>query len=448
MITQQRVIDLLHGLQQDDLALGIELLNEKQLSFFYERLAKYGAATLAIQRERLAHKNRLSLEEAMPPAYEEPSELTDIIGFKQVALGKVACVLLAGGQGTRLSSVRPKALVPVSPIIGKTLLQMAMEKTKVLSDYVSYPLQIAIIVSDKTIQDIELYLFENSFFGLDRSQITLVCQDNMPFLTKDGGWCLESPGVLAEGPNGNGRSFLSLDRCGVLEKWSNMGVEYINVIPIDNPLADPYPFGLIGIHEQKKVDIAFKAIERTDPSESVGVVAILPQGLRILEYSDIDQTHLAASHAVAFLANVGLISFRLSFVQQHLTQIEAMPWHLASKSVNVLDLTHRPFKKEVWKFESFIFDIFEYAQDIAVVKYLREDCYSPLKNQSGYKSLESVQRDLFIKYKKIYSELSGLPAPNKDFELASQFWYPTEAIKEYWKGRLLPEKAYIEPWLL
>ena len=448
MVNKEHVLHLLHTLDQDLLAIDIEQLTADQLAVFYKQLVRYGPDTLLRQRDVLADRAFASLEDARSPVYEEGSLLRDAAGHQAIAEGKVAALVLAGGLGTRLGSNMPKALFEVSPVRGKTLLQIALEKTKNLSDQIKRSLQIAILLSDKTIQDTQVYLVKHAFFGLHPSQITLVCQENMPFLTPEGSWCLEHPGQIAEGPNGNGRAFLSLQKAGLLDHWKSMGIRYINVMPIDNPLADPYPADLIGLHEEKKVDVTLKAVEKMDPHESVGTVAMVSGGVRIIEYSDLDRTKELSTSSYGNLANIGLMSFTLSFIQAHLEKMEGMPWHLAYKSADVFDGEKGCCKKHLWKFESFIFDLFAYTKSIAVLKVLRENCYSPLKNQSGDKSIQSVQRDLLNKYKTIYSELSGLKAPMRDFELASQFWYPTEVMKVYWKNRLLPEKSYIEPQAL
>jgi len=143
------------------------------------------------------------------------------------------------------------------------------------------------------------------------------------------------------------------------------------------------------------------------------------------------------------LANIGLMSFSVSFIQRCALQMAQMPWHLAYKDAHI----HSSLKK-MWKFEYFIFDLLPLSNSVSIIKGCREDCYAPLKNAAGEKSIGTVQNALFKKYQKIYSDLSGLKAPERVFELDQMFWYPTDEMRTYWKGKTLPEKEIIEPMSL
>src|SRR5437868_7064756 len=50
------------------------------------------------------------------------------LGKKLIAEGKVGCLLIAGGQGTRLRFDGPKGLFPITPIKHKSLFQYFAEK--------------------------------------------------------------------------------------------------------------------------------------------------------------------------------------------------------------------------------------------------------------------------------------------------------------------------------
>src|SRR6185436_2512082 len=61
--------------------------------------------------------------------FDTPTERDRIKGEELLSKGKIACLILAGGQGTRLETSLPKALVEVTPVRKKTLLQLFCEKT-------------------------------------------------------------------------------------------------------------------------------------------------------------------------------------------------------------------------------------------------------------------------------------------------------------------------------
>ncbi|MCX6990387.1 MAG: UTP--glucose-1-phosphate uridylyltransferase [Chlamydiae bacterium] len=441
------VKDLVLSLGQPDLLEGVETLTDQERKSFYTQLIKYGKSLLEKQRGSLKEKTPASLQGAESPSFKTPSAPSHLLGMKAIKNGKVACLILAGGSGTRLGINGPKGKVSVSPVLHKSLFQIQCEKVKVLSEQVSRPLQIVIMASSQNLRETTSYFEEKKYFGLDPSQVHILAQENLPFLSVEGNWELASPGALAEGPDGNGKALLLLKNSGLLEKFQKKGIEYINVILVDNPLADPFDADLIGLHQEQKAEIALKVVERESAEESVGIMARFAGQVRVVEYSDLekearcqkdDQNRLSLP-----LANIGIMSFSLSFIQRCASQMEQMPWHLAFKDAHV----HSSVKK-MWKFEHFIFDLLPLANAISIIKGCREDCYAPLKNAAGDKSIGTVQNALCKKYQKIYSDLSGIKAPDRVFELDPMFWYPTDEMKAYWKNRPLPEKQTIDPMSL
>lgn len=66
-------------------------------------------------------------------------------------------------------------------------------------------------------------------------------------------------------PNGNGGFYQSMTECGVNTKLKELGIEYMQVLGIDNILAklgDPKEFALMDI---KGFDVSAKFIEKAYP---------------------------------------------------------------------------------------------------------------------------------------------------------------------------------------
>ena len=136
----------------------------------------------------------------------------------------------------------------------------------------------------------------------------------------------------------------------------------LNLIFVDNPLADPFDAGFIGFHAAHQADVTIKCMLRQHVEEQVGVMAEDDQGrIRVVEYSEISPEDLAACNPdLTFkypYANSGLFCFNADFFQK--ISKEQLPWHLAHKAV-------QQTTPNAWKFERFIFDCLLFTKLISL----------------------------------------------------------------------------------
>jgi UDP-N-acetylglucosamine/UDP-N-acetylgalactosamine diphosphorylase len=361
------------------------------------------------------------------------------IGFELIKNGEVGCLLLSGGQGTRLGFSGPKGCYPISVIKNRSLFQMCAERVVAVSRQVERPLLFAIMTSSQNHEEIKKYFLEHSYFGLDPAQVSFFPQEDLPFIDSDGNNFCDYPGHVAVAPDGNGRVFDHFFRSGIGAKWVERGVNYINVIPIDNPLADPFDSTLVGFHSRKKNEITLKCSEKTSEDEKVGLVVKQEDHLRIVEYSEIDETAKRErdfSGKLKFCcANLGLYCFSMDFVQKWVQKKEHLPTHLAWKAVPIKDdkgAIFYPTEPNAWKQETFIFDLLQYTEKASALLYPRFTCFAPLKNASGSDSPEIVKEmlqnyDLYTLEKIIGKKEVRLP-----IELAPDFYYPTSDFLAHW----------------
>lgn len=354
-------------------------------------------------------------------------------GKKQASQGKCATLVLAGGQGTRLGFEKPKGCFPISLIKHKTLFQLIAEKVTAASRDANFPLQLAIMCSPLNREETEAFFITHHFFGLEPEQVLFFSQKVWPFLDLQGNLFLETPHRIAQGPNGNGGVFKQLAEEGILERWGNQGIEWVNVIPVDNPLALPIDYELVGFHARHQCDVTIKATLRKNLQEKVGVVALLNGKPKIIEYYE---QQLDEQFNVA---NLGLFCFSLEFISR--VSHEVLPLHWTKKKATALgDKTHF-----AWKFEEFIFDVLPFAKTCEVLIFPREETFAPLKNLQGEDSIESVRAALLAADRRIYTQITGLQPPKDvEFELAAEFYYPNESLLNRWKGKSLPPLPYIK----
>ena len=356
-------------------------------------------------------------------------------GKQLLSDGLCGTVILAGGQGTRLKFNGPKGLYPITPIKHKSLFQLFSEKTLAASKQAGRPLSAAFMTSPLNHRTTLDFFEKNSFFGLHSEQISFFSQEMLPLLDQEGHLFLDENHQMAEGPDGNGSFFYHFVHSGLWNKWHEKGIRYLNIILIDNPLADPFDAELIGFHARQGCDVTVKCCIRENPDEKVGVLAQKNKRLHVVEYTEMSREEQTAREADGTLkyrcANLSLFCFGMDSILYLSKKYKEMPLHLAHKN-------------NVWKFEKFIFDVLPMSEQVKAIAYPRERCFAPLKNYQGPDSLASVQKAMQLEDRRIFEEIAGIKPPDHLFELSQDFYYPTPSLLQVWKGRPLPAESYIE----
>ncbi len=436
--------ELLFKLGQQQLLTGIERLSASELQEFAQSLQKYTPALAAKQKEAVFQSKTFSNSDLHPYLnYEQSGNLENRKhGESLIRQGKVGCLVLAGGQGTRLGFDGPKGSFPVSPIKGKSLFQLFCERTKAASVWSGHSLPLCIMTSASNhVQTVE-FLQKHNYFGLPSSQVFFIEQEMLPLLDNRGHWLLESPGKIAEGPDGNGHALHLFFGLGIWEKWKALGIEYLNVIFVDNALADPFDPEFVGFSERTKADAALKAVERLSPDEKMGILAECDDKLKVIEYSEMP------SKASQFaLSSTGMFCISMEFIHYLYQDLNVeFPLHLSRKKAPVLLGTSKGFVQEIaqiWKCERFIFDLLDYTRTSAVLVCPRNKIYAPLKNAAGEKSVETVKLALLLHDREIYRALTGLLPKASAFELDPAFYYPTEELKLKLNQQQISDQDYV-----
>lgn len=378
---------------------------------------------------------------------------TALEGRRLLEQGRMGCILVAGGQGSRLGYDGPKGCFPISNVKGKTLFQIFAEKTLCAGHLYGVPLSLAIMTSSGNHHQTVEFFREHHFFGLDSDQIDFFMQDDLPFLDRKGDMFLKSPDEIAKGPSGNGTALKFFFESGLWEKWDRKGIKYAGFIMVDNPLADPYDAELLGFHVCNGNQVTIKAVMRDDPAENIGVIVQSGDHLRVVEYTEIPEEERYARDRQGQLkhicGNISLFCLNMQFVHDlAIDDDEAMPYHLAFKSVEYLNdkgQTTVSAKPIAWKFEKFIFDILYRTREAGVLIYPKAACFAPLKNKEGSNSRDTVQSALLEYERNLWREVAGTEPSKEVFELAQNFYYPTVELCEKWRGKEFPDTKYVNP---
>jgi len=444
----------------------LSLIGEEHLLKYWDTLAEISRTALATQIQNLdfstilTQKKLLQIPSTKTPLSFEPFQNCEKSGnlkLKQMGEellteGKVGCLVIAGGQGTRLNLDGPKGTYPISIIKHKSLFQLLAEKAQAVAKQTGKTPSLAIMTSPLNHEQTLTFFRQHRNFGLAQENISFYTQEMLPFLNQQGTLFLEKPDQIAMGPNGNGRSLASFFHSGIWEEWSERGIKYLNYVLIDNPLADPFDAELIGRHASSESDITIKCIRRQTIDEKVGILVTHEGKAKVIEYTEFPQPEKEALRSDGTFrhpyANISLFCFSMDFIRQMALSDEIFPLHANLKTASEISLTNGKVstqKIEAWKFETFIFDLLPYANHLEILVYPREECFSPLKNEKGEASPASVKAALQAQDRKILADITHLSPPDFPFELSQEFHYPTHQLLDKWHTRQPDANSYIEP---
>lgn len=430
------------------------MLKTGHLLKFWDQLTEQERGRLEKQIQALPLQELESLPlQAHPLGEIEPIEFAESAdahlqseGERLIRLGLVGALVMAGGQGTRLQFDGPKGLFPLSPIRNKCLFQLIAERVKAASKRAKRPLLMAIMVSAFDLDKIARFFEEERYFGLKREQIRLFPQGTMPLLTKDNELFLSTKSQVAEGSSGNGVLFYHFVESGAAAYFKEKGVHIVNIVLIDNPIADPFDPLLAAKCYSSGHEVIVKCIKRDAPHEQVGLLVNTKQGIRVVEYTELAPS--ARQDLRLSLANISLFSVTLPFIMKAAKRVHELPFHIHERETMGIPPSSddpTPVRLLAKRHERFIFDNLAFADRIAPLVYRREETFAPLKRSTGEGSIASVQEALSRRDREVYQEISGLKAPDRPFELSLDFHYPTSVLKRLWKNRPLPEGDYITP---
>lgn len=370
-------------------------------------------------------------------------------GKELISQGLLGCLIVAGGQGTRLRFDGPKGIFPVSPVRQKSLFQLFAEKVVAASRQAKKLLPLAIMTSPLNHAETVAFFEKHNLFGLEKQQLYFFSQGTLPLLDEDGNLFLEDVDSIARGPDGNGSALQHFYQSGIWSEWHRLGINYLNFCVIDNPLADPFDAELLGFHYRLHSEITVKGTMKRSADEKVGTLAKQDNKTIVVEYTELPEPLRSATLPNGTMqfgcANLSLFCFNMNFIK--MTAGVSTPFHLAFKAVNYLNaegISCQAEKPMAWKFEKFIFDVLPIASKVSALLYPREACFAPLKNYDGPDSIDSVRKALQNNDRSLFAKITGSPCTNEPFEISQEFYYPTPELIAKWRGKTPPASDYIE----
>ena len=365
-------------------------------------------------------------------------------GLDLISQGKVAVVLMAGGQGTRLGSSAPKGCFDIGLPSKKSLFQIQAERIFKVQELAARKSGASgsivpwyVMTSGPTRGPTEAFFEENSYFGLDKANVKIFEQGVLPCISNEGKIILESKGKVAVAPDGNGGLYNGLVLSGVLDDMRNRGIQHIHAYCVDNCLvkvADPV---FLGFSAAKDVDIATKVVRKRNATESVGLILTKNGKPDVVEYSEIDNETAEAKDpkqpdVLKFrAANIVNHYYSFRFLESIPSWVNKLPHHVARKKIPAADLesgnTVKPEKPNGIKLEQFVFDVFPMLSldKFACLEVRREDEFSPLKNArgTGEDDPDTSKRDIMDQGRRWIDAAGGVVTNEGGVEVSPLFSY-------------------------
>ena len=303
------------------------------------------------------------------------------LGEKIIKENKYVVVTMAGGQGTRLGLTKPKGCfeLELKSDKKKSLFEILCDNFKIAYEKYKVYIEWYIMTSSDNDSDTQNFFKTHNYFNYPKEKIHFFVQENMPILDLNGNMVLDKEFKIKEVSNGNGNVFYSLKKNGILNDLKKRNVEYIFFCGIDNVLLKAVDPLFIGMLSDSNYKIASKTVEK-------------------LAYEKNDWIFARKNNVISLISpkrlsneNLNKKEFKQINILEHLLKIDALeeccnmklPYHIALKKNNYLNeegVKVVAKTTNTYKFEQFIFDIFEHFDNMLILNVKRKDEFAPIKS--------------------------------------------------------------------
>lgn len=389
------IIDKIDEKEREKLAEQITELDFDKLNDLYKE-TKEKPEILEKKIEHIEYVDEYKLSD-------EKSKLYTELGENIIKNNKYAVVTMAGGQGTRLGHKGPKGTfeIDVKPE-PKYLFQILAENLENANKKYGITLPWYIMTSTENNKETVAFFEKNNYFGYDKSKVKFFTQGNLPLLFTDGQLVLDKDYSIKLAADGNGCIYKAMAETGIISSMKKEGIEWIFIGSVDNVLLNMVDPMLIGLTINQNNEIASKSIAKKDPSERVGVFCKANGVPSVIEYSELpeEMAELRDKDGELLYGEAHIMCNLFSIDALEKISKQNLPYHVANKKTNYMNENGEfveVTEPNAYKFEAFIFDAFNYFDNISILRGRREKDFAPVKNKEGKDSPETA-RELYNNY--------------------------------------------------
>ena len=400
---QEHILNYLNMIDEEkkkNLINQIEKINFEELKKLYEISNRDNTKAIkGIIIEHIPFVDKYKLEK-------DRKETLTKIGESIIKNNKYAVVTMAGGQGTRLGHDGPKGtfkldVKPKSKYLFEILAENLLRENKKYGVVIPWYIMTSTENNEKTVSFFE----EHNYFGYQKEDIKFFKQGNLPLLSEDGKLLIDEDYNIKIASDGNGSIYKSMKNEGILSDMKKRGIEWIFIGAVDNAILNMCDPILLGLTIDEKNEVASKSVVKANPHEKVGVFCKKDSRPAVIEYTELpDQLAEETDEEGELLYGESHIMCNL-YSLKALEKIaeQNLPYHSAHKKANYLDENGKLVKSEVpngYKYEAFIFDGFNYFDNMTILRGRREEDFAPIKNKEGVDSPETAIK-LYNEYWKL-----------------------------------------------
>ena len=410
MDREKEAIDKLKEYGQNHIVNILEKLDETKKQELIEQINKIDFHQMMELYQNTKKEIEFKESKIEPVPYLDKAKLTkeqreefDKLGEEVVKNNQYAVVTMAGGQGARLGHTGPKGTFKLDVYgKGKYLFEILADNLQEANKKYGVVINWYIMTSKENNADTVEFLEKNNYFGYDKNKVTIFKQSELPLVDTEGKFLINKEYKIKEASDGNGGTYSSLRASGCLADMKEKGIKWVFIGSVDNALLKMIDVTLLGMAVKKGVQIASKSVAKANPQERVGVFCKMNNHPKVIEYTELPEKMAEE------VDSDGELKYGESHIMCNLYTIDAIEkiskepliYHTAFKKNSYIDENGKeviPTEPNSYKFESFIFDAFEFFDDIAILRGKREDDFAPVKNREGVDSPKTA-KELYEKY--------------------------------------------------
>ena len=410
MIKEEDAIELLNSYNQTHIVNLLKKLDEVKKQELLEQIDKIDFGQIMELYDNTKKEIEIKENKIEAIGYLDKAKLTkeqkeefDKLGEEIIKNGEYAVVTMAGGQGTRLGHNGPKGTFKLDVYgKGKYLFEILVDNLQEANQKYNTIIPWYIMTSIENNKDTVEFLEKHNYFGYPKENVIIFTQSELPLVDVDGKLLISKDLKIKEASDGNGGTYSSLRASGSLADMKERGIKWVFIGGVDNVLLKMADVTLLGMAIKKNVQIASKSVVKANPHEKVGVFCKMNGHPKVIEYAELPEKMAEE------VDENGELKYGESHIMCNLYTIDAIEkaskeilmYHSAFKKNSYIDEDGKeviPTEPNSYKFESFIFDAFEFFDDIAILRGKREDDFAPVKNKEGVDSPKTA-KELYEKY--------------------------------------------------